>query len=214
MNTSATNESTISDRKAILLHPSDDVLVALHDLQRGDSVLNGNETIFIQSNVPAKHKVAIRHFNIGDKIKMYGVVIGEATQEIHTGASLTTQNLKHDSKGFEVRNIDYRWKAPDILKWKSRKFMGYHRNDGQVGTRNFWLVVPLVFCENRNVDYIKNAFIKKLGYAKPDKYEGLVEQLINEYKRGSLGEVKLAQANLDYKTSQRIFENIDRKSVV
>ncbi len=36
--------------------------------------------------------------------------------------------------------------------------MGYHRRDGQVGTANYWLVVPLVFCENRNVNVIRQAF--------------------------------------------------------
>jgi len=31
------------------------------------------------------------------------------------------------------------------------EFSRYVRSDGQVGTRNYWLVVPLVFCENRNI---------------------------------------------------------------
>ena len=42
--------------------------------------------------------------------------------------------------------------------------MGYHRADGQVGTRNYWLVLPLVFCENRNVDRMREALEEELGY--------------------------------------------------
>ena len=42
--------------------------------------------------------------------------------------------------------------------------MGYHRADGQVGTRNYWLVLPLVFCENRNVERMREALEEELGY--------------------------------------------------
>jgi len=42
-------------------------------------------------------------------------------------------------------------------------FLGYRRSDGQVGTRNYWLVVPLVFCENRNIIVLKQAFEEELA---------------------------------------------------
>ena len=47
--------------------------------------------------------------------------------------------------------------------------MGYHRADGQVGTRNYWLVLPLVFCENRNVDRMREALEEELGYGSAHK---------------------------------------------
>lgn len=195
---------------SLTLHPDDNVQVALHDLNAGDAMpFAGTEKIVLKTNIPAKHKFATRNFEVGDHVIMYGVVIGKAMKKIAIGEAITTQNLKHDSKDYEVRASHYQWQAPDVSKWKSKTFMGYHRSDGQVGTRNFWLVVPLVFCENRNVDYIKNAFIKKLGYAKPDKYEGLVERLIKEYKQGSLGEMKLGQINTDNQIGERVFENVD-----
>jgi altronate hydrolase len=196
-------------QKSVQLHPLDNVLVALHNLKAGETIYHNTKKIILKSEVPAKHKFAICDFKVGDHVLMYGVVIGKATQAIGAGEPITTQNLKHDAKGYEVRASNYQWQAPDVSKWKSASFMGYHRSDGQVGTRNFWLVVPLVFCENRNVEYIKNAFAKKLGYAKPDKYEGLVGNLISEFKKnGTVKSSDLLQENGDV-TDQRLFKNID-----
>ena len=55
--------------------------------------------------------------------------------------------------------------------------MGYHRADGQVGTRNYWLVLPLVFCENRNVDRMREALEEELGYGNSqNSYRPIVRQ--------------------------------------
>lgn len=64
--------------------------------------------------------------------------------------------------------------------------MGFPRSDGQVGTANFWLVVPLVFCENRNILELKEAFDKALGYALPDVYLKQVEELVNLHQQGNV----------------------------
>ncbi len=62
--------------------------------------------------------------------------------------------------------------------------MGYHRSDGSVGTANYWLIVPLVFCENRNVDVIREALHNELGYAVTDKYKQFTHHLMMAYKEG------------------------------
>ena len=41
---------------------------------------------------------------------------------------------------------------------------------GQVGTANYWIVLPLVFCENRNLEVMKSALIDDLGYGKQTRY--------------------------------------------
>jgi altronate hydrolase len=38
------------------VHPDDNVIVALTDLKKNDSITNGGETIIIQDDVKAKHK--------------------------------------------------------------------------------------------------------------------------------------------------------------
>ncbi len=53
--------------------------------------------------------------------------------------------------------------------------MGYHRADGSVGTANYWLVIPLVFCENLDINVLKDALSAKLGFAQPRGYETEVD---------------------------------------
>ena len=60
--------------------------------------------------------------------------------------------------------------------------MGYHRADGQVGTRNYWIVLPLVFCENRNVDRMREALEEELGYGSQPSYRQHVRQLMERQR--------------------------------
>ena len=57
--------------------------------------------------------------------------------------------------------------------------MGYHRADGRVGNMNYWLVIPLVFCENRNVDLLQKLLEKSLGYGNDDFSQFDMKQLID-----------------------------------
>src|SRR5262249_5260133 len=100
----------------------------------------------------------------------------------------------------------YQWHAQDIEKWKGREFLGYHREDGQVGTRNYWLVAPLVFCENRNITALKQAFEEELGFAAPAIYRQQVAELMRDYKRYA----SRADANGGGgEKRERLFENVD-----
>src|SRR5205823_277852 len=82
------------------------------------------------------------------RIIMYGVLVGKAMEPIRRGGLLTTRNIHHEAAAFQEKMDEYRWTPPDASRWKQREFLGYRRSDGQVGTRNYWIVVPLVFCEN------------------------------------------------------------------
>ena len=57
-----------------------------------------------------------------------------------------------------------------------------------MGTRNYWLVVPLVSCENRNIRMMQDAFERALGYGKTDRYRQQVQQLADAYREGRLDE--------------------------
>src|SRR5207245_1090290 len=69
-------------------------------------------------------------------------------------------------------------------RWKHQTFLGYRRSDGQVGTRNYWLVVPLVFCENKNIQVLKQALEEELGFAAPQLYRRQVAELAKLYRVG------------------------------
>lgn len=63
-------------------------------------------------------------------------------------------------------------------KWKEATFDGYYRNDGQVGTANFWIFIPLVFCQNRNLLVLKEAFETELGYKKENHHKVKLRNLM------------------------------------
>jgi len=160
----------VNTPQAIQLDPHDNVLVALADLPAGESVLHHGITYTLPGPVPAKHKFSMQAFEVGDEVRMYGVTVGRARQPIPLGGLLSTANLAHDAAAFHTKESAYHWTAPNTSAFRDRTFLGYHRADGQVGTRNYWLVIPLVFCENRNVDALREAFEEELGYGRPKRY--------------------------------------------
>ena len=87
--------------------------------------------------------------------------------------------------------------------------MGYHRPDGQVGTANYWLVIPLVFCENRNVNVIRQAFEEGLGFSKPDVYKNYVNELVRLYKEGKTDAISSITLTETKSNGARIFNNVD-----
>ena len=111
-------------------------------------------------DVPAKHKFVVRDVPKNDLIKMYGSVVARASQPIRAGQLLTTHNGVHatDELAGNLANNPkwglnaHAWQAPDVSRWQDITFDGYIRPDQRVGTRNHWLVVPLVFCENRTCE--------------------------------------------------------------
>lgn len=193
------------------IHPKDNVLVALQDLPAGTNIQFNGSAISLAGNIPAKHKFPVADLQPGDAITMYGVLVGKATEPITKGSPLTTSNVAHDANAFHEKDGNVQWQQPDVSAWKNRTFMGYHRSDGQVGTRNYWLVIPLVFCENRNVNVIKAAFEKGLGFAPTEVYNEQVNDLVDFYKKGDLESIKQYSPEAVTHTSKRntIFPNID-----
>ena len=165
--------------KLIKVHPEDNVAIALVDLWQGDKLEFEGEEVIILSDVKAKHKITMVDLQPEDKIFMYGVLVGKATENIKRGDVLTVDNVKHQASTTSTKTETTNWQAPDISKWKDRTFMGYHRNDGQVGTQNVWLFFPLVFCENRNVELLKDVFEKELSFHKSSKQRKLLRNLIS-----------------------------------
>lgn len=193
------------------IHPKDNALVALRDLEQGTLIEFEGQKFELTDKVAAKHKFALHTLKPDDQVYMYGVLVGKATREIVQGGLISTENLHHASSGFRLGERKLNWHQPDTSKFEGRTFMGYHRQDGSVGTGNYWLVIPLVFCENRNINVLKEALVGKLGYKKAKSYESEVDQLIGLYQTGrSTQEILSAdvQAAADKPESKRLFRNI------
>ncbi len=188
----------MQDRRFIKIDEGDNVFVALRDLPAGKYVQDGDE-IDLAAPVREKHKFLAHDLDAGDKIIMYGVPVGTTNVALAAGTEITTDNVTHFAADVEMGSAgSYSWKAPDVSKWAGRTFNGYVRNDGRVGTANYWLFVPLVFCENRNLKIIEDALTKGLGYYRT-----------NDYERYVLDKVASASSAPGSYPSTRVFPNVD-----
>ena len=193
--------------KVLKIHPKDNVIVALTNLSKGEKISFEGADYLLLEDIPAKHKFFMQDMESGDEVIMYGVLVGKAQKQISKGARMSTENIIHAAEPYSYRKVNFSWQAPDVSKFKERTFNGYHRTDGRVGTANYWLFVPTVFCENRNLDVIKEALHNELGYAVTDKYKQFTFQLLKAYNSGEGFEnIQLAPS---LNRTNRPFKNVD-----
>lgn len=129
---------------AVLLHPEDDVAVALRPIARGQSVDLAGGTIQALQDIPPGHKLSVRRIERGDPIRKLGEVIGFATDEIPPGCHVHEHNCEIRPFAREAPSAyaPRSWKRPA----QARTFLGYRRADGRVGTRNYVAVMSTVAC--------------------------------------------------------------------
>jgi altronate hydrolase len=201
---------------ALQIDPHDNVLVALAPLDSGTVVHYGHapasDACLVTERIPAKHKLALVDLKPGDLIRMYGMVVGEVMQPIPRGGLISTRNVRHRADPYTATRHPVTFALPDASAWRERTFMGFHRADGQVGTRNYWLVLPLVFCENRNVERMREALEEELGYGSAqNSYRQYVRRLVQQ--RGENGSGSPTFATKDVATmghpGDRVFPNVD-----
>ena len=198
--------------RVLRLDPRDNVLVALTDLRKGERISFQEKDYVLPADVPAKHKFVTQDVPSGGNVIMYGVLVGKTVENLRTGDLLSTRNIRHAAAAFhESENVGLGWTPPDVSSWRNKTFSGYHRADGQVGSRNYWLVLPLVFCENRNLAVLKQAFEEELGFAAPQVYRRQVAELARLYREGKSAEIQ----NFSFtemqpgKPSPKVFRNVD-----
>lgn len=195
-------------QRVLKVHPSDNVIVALTNLQKGERIEYNNESFLLHDAVPSKHKFFTSDMPEGAEVFMYGVLVGKTQSAVQRGELMTTTNVKHAAGDYRYRSVKYEWTAPDVSKFIHKTFSGYYRSDGRVGTANYWLFIPTVFCENRNLDVIREALHNELGYAVTDKYKRYTHQLLQAYKEGTdLKQIEFL--NPPGFQPARVFKNVD-----
>lgn len=195
-------------KNVLKVHPADNVIVALQDLEQGAQIDFENQQYTLMDKVVAKHKFYTVDIPKNGEVIMYGVLVGRVSHDVKKGELMTTENLHHDSGDYAYRGIHQSWTPPDVSKFKGRIFNGYHRSDGRVGTANYWLFIPTVFCENRNLEVIKEAMHNELGYAVTGKYKQFTRALKEAFENGqelSANSVDLSSVS----TNKRLFHNVD-----
>lgn len=183
--------------KVLQIDKRDNVLVALSDLPPGKIILEGREYPILEL-IPQKHKFFTEAIEENGVVVMYGVPVGKVLKEVKAGELMTTSNCVHFAKPMNLEQRQpYQWTSPNVDSWRSRTFNGYHRSDGTVGTANYWLFIPLVFCENRNLRVIEETLKESLGYKKPNNYISYAQELLG------------ASGYQVQPSKERVFKNID-----
>lgn len=131
----------------IKLYSKDNVVIATENLKKGTEIIVEGEKIKLLDDVPTAHKIAIKNFKKGEEIVKYENVIGIATQPIMRGQWVHMHNLA--TLAGREKEYTYNFNKEAIFPGTSDKtFMGYSRNDGSAGIRNYVAVISTVFCSN------------------------------------------------------------------
>ncbi|MGE1062454.1 altronate dehydratase family protein [Megasphaera paucivorans] len=132
--------------KIIKINNEDTVAVALEVLKKGEIIRVNSDEIMLIDDIPSGHKIALKDFTIGEGVIKYGEICGKAKRSIRKGEWIHTHNLVADTSGHKYI-YQFDTKSIDIGKTE-RTFMGYGRDNGEVGIRNYIAIIPTVFCVN------------------------------------------------------------------
>jgi altronate hydrolase len=122
----------------LLAHPDDSVAIALRTLEAGIEV----QGVLLRENIPAGHKFALHPIAVDESIFKLGHPIGVACAAISAGSHVHDHNLAFSGQADRsIIGTDIRPPAH-----VGAHFMGYVREDGKVGTRNFVGILTSVNC--------------------------------------------------------------------
>jgi altronate hydrolase len=159
-----------AENSVIHLHPTDNVGIARVPLSEGQTLKIGPYTVTAVNNVPAGHKIALREIAAGEKLIRYGQIIGKSRVAIHPGEHVHTHNV-----AFEEIHFDYEYPTEDRAfppaPAKMPTFMGYQREDGRAGTRNYIAVVAASNCAAHTAELIAASYSKQVL---PPNVDGVV----------------------------------------
>ncbi len=197
----------------VVLHPADNVAVVVSPLKTDTVIATGQGSIISKEPIAPGHKIALRAISSGEQIFKYGEVIGHATQDIPEGAWVHVHNLIPD---FDGAAYEYATRAPATDYFPADEagtFLGYKRENGDVGTRNYVAVIATSNCsshvaveiaermkhvciDTHGVDGVvaiphqKDAAIRRGGHLAVGTHDGR-NDLPSECRRGSDGEPRL-----------------------
>jgi len=79
----------------LIIHPRDNVAVALRNLAPGEDVKGkGVVELRTTNEIPTSHKIALRDLGAGEEIVKYGEIVAVTTREIKKGEWVHTHNLE------------------------------------------------------------------------------------------------------------------------
>jgi altronate hydrolase len=187
--------------KLLKIDARDNVAVALEDIAAGETLEIGASALTVKETIDRGHKIALSNIRESEDIMKYGFPIGHATRDIAAGEYIHTHNIKTNLKGLEQYTYTPVLNKIDTMKTtrqaEAQQFMGYVREDGQIGIRNEIWIINTVGCVNKTSENLaKEANIRLAG-----RTDG-VFAYTHPYGCSQLGE--------DHETTQKILAGLVR----
>ncbi|MGO9096268.1 MAG: UxaA family hydrolase [Bryobacteraceae bacterium] len=154
---------------ALLLHPDDNVAIARVPLSPCQELRIGGRTVALLDSIPVGHKVALVAIAAGETIRRYGQAMGRASLLIEPGRHVHTHNV-----AFEELAFVYEFPSGEIPLPKPARepvFLGYLRQDGRAGTRNYIAVMAASNCAAHTAELVARSY---QGQALPPQIDGVV----------------------------------------
>jgi len=137
-----------TDIPFLILNEKDNVGVARVPIPAESELVKNGQKITTKENVQPGHKIALRPVASGERILKYGETIGRATRDIAPGDWVHTHNILPDFSGkdyeFATNTPVTEYFSPD----EAGEFMGFQREGGDAGTRNYIAVIATSNCSS------------------------------------------------------------------
>ena len=140
---------------AIIVDPNDNVAVVKNATSPGLELLLPDESLIeIRAAVPPGHRFATKDIAAGEFVLQFGQPIGTSLG-IKQGEQITHDNMSDDVPIVRDLPENLHTPEPDYFPLDERgTFMGFRRQDGRVGTRNYVLIVPTSMCASHEATQI------------------------------------------------------------
>jgi altronate hydrolase len=158
-----------AENSVIHLHATDNVAIARVPVSEGAELKVNGQMLTVRDTIPAGHKLALAFIPHGEVVRRYGQVIGRTSRDIEPGRHVHTHNL-----AFEELHFTYELPSGEIpvpARRASPTFLGYRREDGSVGTRNYIAVVAASNCAAHTAELIAHSFDRE---SLPANIDGVV----------------------------------------
>lgn len=146
-----------AENSAIHLNPIDNIAVARVPLSPGAALKIDGAPVTVLDSIPAGHKIAVARIQSGEVVHRYGHAIGRAKERIEPGRHVHTHNLSFEELTFHYEFPEGEAAVP-AARGDAPTFLGYHREDGRVGTRNYIAVVAASNCAAHTAELIAQSF--------------------------------------------------------
>ena len=158
-----------AENAVIVLNARDNVAIARASLPADQQIFAGAVLVRTRCAIPAGHKVAITAIEQGEAVIRYGNVIGFASRTIAPGEHIHVHNLTFQE--LNPTAVPCQIFPPRSACAHPISFLGYHRADGRIGTRNYIAVVAASNCAAHTSELIASSFS---GERLPENVDGVV----------------------------------------